>query len=247
MSKHKDVPAAGAVAIDAAPPAKPEKFLPLPLWIAFAALLGLGAVLMLTRNSRLESSLYSNISEADASGIKQINGLEDSFGLVKFQRNNDSVATLLSICKTNPDVALRIFRRSVDDGPKSARLIALYSAFFIGQQVPLQDEDIKRVTSRLDPEKEKDEEVRRAAQRALSDLVVITDPASAQKYESLPPNIAKPTGDYPAHKTQTREEKVDDKTILRIRWSNPDLALEWWKTHSVNAKWDTARKALVLP
>jgi hypothetical protein len=251
MSKHKHEvdpgTAAGVVAVHDAP--AQTALLPKPLYVAFILVIVIGALIFLTRETRLVNGTYNDISNAEAATIKykkgkgqeeklvDVNdGLLDEYGSVVIKANNESVGSFLSLCDINPPAALQVFRRSLDDGNKSAKMIALYSTFYMVPKCALDDKDLQRVIDRLDPDKEKDDDIRRVAQKTLSDLIVIKS-SDKTKFEALPADIKSSGDDWPANNVVVREEKRGDVTQLRVRWSNPNTAFAWWKLHGAGGRW----------
>ena len=207
--------------------AKDGRGLPLWLKLSFAVCIALGALMWLTRQSRTESGAYSAISSCDASVLAESDGLKDLYGLVQFKSNSSEVANFMSLCASDPDLARRVFRRALDEGNKSARLIALSSAFYLSAN--LQKEDIERIVRHLSAETEKEADVRRAAQRVLSDLTVIKDAGEASKYQAVPDGLPEPAAGAPSHSIQTKEETWSKEQVLLVRWTDPELANAWWK------------------
>jgi hypothetical protein len=248
MSKHKhEVEGGGAVAVPNAPA---QPMLPKPLYAAFIAAIVIGGLIFFTRDTRLVSGTFSDISSAEAATIKakkgkgqeqkevDVNdGLLDEYGSVVIKANNESVGNYLSLCDTNPPAALKIFRRSLDEGNKSAQLIGLYSLFYLVPKCAVEPADLQRVIDRLDPDKEKDDDIRRVAQKTLSDLLLIKS-SDKTKFEALPPEIKSSGDEWPTNNVLIREEKRGDTAQLRVRWSNPNTAFAWWKQHSgANGRW----------
>ncbi|HYF50100.1 MAG TPA: hypothetical protein VEJ63_11885 [Planctomycetota bacterium] len=238
-----------------------ERTLPLGLYVAFLVAIVAGITYYAGRESWLASKLFSDINDASASVVKQFvresadrvvekdinDGFDDRFGIVQFRTNADSVAKLLSQCEENPALAAKVFRRCMDEGSKSARLIAMYSAFFLIPKNQLDRADIDRVLSRIDPAKEKDADIRKAAQRMLSEFILLKDASAQLKYEALPANIGKSEGEWPSPSIKTLQEERKGTKQLRIRWSNPDTALAWWKEHGEKGSWSPKDHAWVVP
>jgi hypothetical protein len=259
MSKPKDSPE--AVTVIPAPNHPRERTLPLGLYIAFLVAIVGGITLYAGREPWLASKLYSDANEASASVVKHIyrnrdervveediiNGFDDRFGIVQFRAHADSVAKLLSQCEENPALATKVVRRCMDEGNKNARLIAMYAAFFLISKNQLDRSDIDRLLSCIDGSKEKDADVRKAAQRMLSEFILLKDASAKLKYEALPNDIPKSEGEWPSPRIETSEESRKDTKQLRVRWSNPDTALAWWKQHGDKGSWSAADHAWVIP
>jgi len=273
MSKHKEnseplpsQPSTGASTVAPATVSVPDnkgadKGLPKGLYLAFIIAIVAGVGIFLGRDPWLASRIYSDVTESSAGLVKDVfrdnqqrvverdinDGFDDRYGVVQFRLNAPSVAKLLSQCEENPPMAAKIFRRCMDEGNKNARMIALYSAFYLVPKNQLDRGDIERIVSRVDGSKESDVEIRKAAQRTLSEMIVIKDAASKLKYEALPSEIAKSEGEWPSPRIETLEETRNGAKQLRIRWSNPDTALAWWKQHGEKGNWSAAEHAWVIP
>ncbi len=260
MSKHKQQTGSGAAVEGsggamAGTPAGPPPRMPRPLVIAFAVAAACGILMLAARPSLQRSSLTRAITDCDASVFKDDksnrddNGLDDAYGVVTFRRNNDEVKRLLSLCDSNPAMALSIFRSAMDGTSKSARLVALYSAFFLARRGSLEAADIDRVVKCLSLKGDEEDDVRKAAQRTLSDLTFIADSSAAarEKYERTPSDLPEAKKDAPAHRVATREAKRGDKTVLLVRWSNSDVARAWWSTEAKGGAWDAAQGCYVIP
>ena len=219
--------------------------LPVALTAAFFLVIAGGLLMGLTRDGRTEAALSSSIEKADASVSKEEDGLLDAYGVVQFRLNPRPVTDYFSYCETRPEMALRLFRGALESG-NSSKLIALSSAFYLAQRGVLEKEDVEKIVARLDPQTEKDAEVRKAAQRALAELILIDDVAAGEKYQVIPAAY-KPTGTG-ANRIQTREEKLrgSGKAILYIRWSNSDLAFSWWQANAASGKWDKALQRYIF-
>jgi len=250
MSKHKQQEAA-VVQNTAAPKSEetphPAAGIPKPMWAAFGIILLAGIILLSTREGRAQRAIAKAIGECQASVMKEENGLNDAFGIIQFKQNNQEVGKLLSLCESNSALALEIFRNAMDQGSQSAKLVAIHSAFFLASSGALQAVDFERLTARLDPGKETDKDIRKAAQRAIADLTVITDasPEAKEKCERTPAGI--PGENASPHKIQTREEKPGGKAELAIRWSDPDLAYAWWAVMAKEGSWSSAKHRFTLP
>ena len=234
-------------------------FFPPPLWIAFVLMVFVGTVLLLTRSSRMENTLWDGISNCNAADYlvpqdqgkqsrTEPNGLDDLYGMVQFKSNNADITRLLSICENDPALAVKLVRRALTEGNRSAKMVALYSAYYL--QNHLESQDIQKIAGLLNARNEI--EVRKTAQRTLSDLTVIKNPGGAAKYEALPDKLPPSTADSEPHKIQTREETWDGNPVFTLRWSNPDLADCWWQSMAGAGTWttgtqDMTQKRYVIP
>jgi len=259
MSKENpEPPAAGSLA---PAPLKREAALPKWLYLAFLLAIACGITVYFGREPWLAAKIYRDLNNSGASLVRgsekdrsgrvidyDINdGIDDRFGIVQFRESAASIASLMSQCETHPRMAQQIFRRCMDEGNKSARLVALKSAFFLIAQNHLEQPDLERIIASIDGSREKDPEVRKAAQRALADMIVLKDVTGKLKYEALPAEIPKSEGEWPSPRIETLEETRDGAKQLRIRWSNPDTALAWWKQYGAKGKWSPVESAWVIP
>ncbi|MFH0938433.1 MAG: hypothetical protein V1899_04025 [Planctomycetota bacterium] len=237
-----------------------RRLLPLPLWIAFAVIIAIGMILLATRSVWTESALYSAISncgagvigassriEDKALRIRYNNGIDDLFGVIQFNRDSGQIVRLLSLCETDPAMALRIYRRAMADGNTSARLLAIHISFFLAARGQFETSDFEKIVARLDPEVEKEFDVRKAVQRRLSELIVLNNVTAKAKYETLPPNLPPVSGDAPPREIRTREEGSEGNRFLTIRWSDPDTARAWWKIQATAGAWNKDRGVFVIP
>lgn len=258
----------------------------LPRWLlaTFALVFVMGAILVVNKPRIDEKAAYEAMSGCDARLFEKVNrderysnylhlirdGTHDGFGSIHVNAQRDGIARVVSICDVEPATGLRLFRRALDGGNVSAKLVALYCANFLarsqGRPEPenvkgvLEAEDFNRILSKLDPANEPDEEVRLAALRAMADLVVLTQATAKERYEKLPADAAvsdaakkaeAPTapkeGEDVYKSIKTHEEKWDGKPVLQIRWSSPALARAWWKAQAGGGAWDKARQRFVIP
>lgn len=248
MSKAKhDEPEAQAAVLAPHDPAESKgPLLPLPLKILFVLVLAVGILVGVSRHSRTSSAMFEAIDNCDASVLDEKNGLDDRYGVVKFNNKQGEIAQYLSLCDTDPSLAREVFRSGLDSHHKSAQIMALYSSFFLAGSKQLEKEDWDRMVNALDPSKEKNADVRKAAQRALGDLIFITETASSATYQAIPA-AAKESPDG-SNRIQTHDEKLQGsgKTGLNIRWSNADLAFVWLQEMSAKGQWDNALQRFVL-
>ena len=255
MSKAKhDEPEAQTVVLAPHDPAETKgPLLPLPLKILFALVLGVGILVGVSRHARTVSAMFDAMENCDASVLDEKNGLDDRYGVVKFNNKQGDIAQYLSLCDTDPALAREVFRAALDSRHKSSQIIALYSSFFLAGSKQLEKEDWDRMVKALDPNnapdsnnKEKYADVRKAAQRALGDLIFITDTANVSTYQAIPA-AAKESPDG-SNRIQTHEEKLQGsgKTGLNIRWSNADLAFVWLQEMASKGQWDNALQRFVI-
>ncbi|MEI6235726.1 MAG: hypothetical protein WCT04_21935 [Planctomycetota bacterium] len=283
-------------------PVEPKATLPTWLIVAFGITLVAGAVLILGRAHFAENSLYDSMTTCDAFVKPDIgergesgkfesvrpNGLGDGYALIRIRKERESIASLVALCdRDDPIAGRRLFRKALDTGNKSAKIVALHCANYLAhsQTTPapradigvLESEDFDRLLAKLDSTKEIDADVRKAALRAMSDLVIITNSAAVTAFtadskaetrytvvtdavrEATMKTLdadAKESGDV---EKETRDKRRDIKIVLHsdtlngkpvllIRWSTPGLALAWWKENvKEGAKWDNALQRFVFP
>ena len=260
----------------------------LPRWLlaAFALVFVLGVILVGGKAHFDENAAFDAMSNCGARLFEKVirderysnylnlirDGTHDGFGNIHVNAQRDGVSRVVSICDVDPATGLRLFRRALDNGNVSAKLVALYCANFLArsQNRPapesvkgvLEAEDFARILTKLDPVKEADEEVRLVALKAMSDLVVLLQTTAKERYEKLPADSAVPVAaatdaakksDEPKESEdlfksiKTHEEKLDGKAVLLIRWTSPGLARAWWKEQAAGGAWDKERQRFVIP
>lgn len=235
MSKHKDQKDSKEQPDSAVPEAhapgpmpaesKPERSLPAWLWIAFAFFIVGGIGLRASQSARILASTYDAISGCEATVLAENDGLSDMYGIVQFKTNSTEVANYLTLCESDPVIALEIYRKALDEGNKNAKLVALSSSFYLSRL--LEKADIDRVAGLLKPGQDNGE-VRKAAQRALADLTVIKNTGDMTRFRAVPESLPAATVGAPYHSIQTIEQTWIKEPVLLVRWSNPDLAMDWW-------------------
>jgi len=238
------------------------------LIVAFLGVLAVGILLGATRELRTEVAALKAINECEATAWASEDGLSDAYGLVQFRLQRAEVAAYLSLCETNPKLALRVFRQALDKGNTSGKLVAMYSAAYLTAHKQLEDSDFQRILAQLKPEVketapspnplpqgERQADLRKVAQRVVSDLTVIDDTAHPSRYEvvpaGLPPpakGVKDPESEPRPHKVQTGEEKLQDsgQAVLYVRWSSPDVALKWWEDMAAKGRWDKDLQRFVI-
>jgi hypothetical protein len=221
--------------------------LPFPLWLALGAVFGVGAILLATRTALTERLVYSGIADCDASVLAEKDGTEDEYGIVKFRQNSPRVVQLMSLCDTDPDSALKLVRKALASGNKSAKLVAIHALFFLAQRHVLETADFDSLVSRMNPNSEADEEVRKAAQRQISNLLLLRNLAAKDAYENLPAGLPAPEKDAPSHKIMTRAEGPDGQKVLRLRWSDNAVACAWWAAQAGKGAWNKDEGAFIVP
>jgi hypothetical protein len=214
-------------------------------------------VAALTAMNDCEASVLPGSILAEAN-----DGLSDAYGLVKFRMHQSEITKLLSLCETDPPLGLRIFREAMDRGNVSAKLVAMNSAFYLTLHKQLEAEDFQRIVSHLPPDgtarpdsaADKDgqaivSDLRRVAQRAVSDLTVIEDVGHAASYEVLPEGLPKPPPDGRPARVQTRQSRVSgfDEPVLLVRWSDAEVAYKWWQAVAKQGHWDKEKQRFVIP
>ncbi len=284
---------------------EPETLAPkleIPRWLIAAVLvvLAIGAVLILGRGYFAESAAFDAMTSCDAKISPYLreraedgnfvwtkpNGTDDNFGSIRINAHRDEIAAIVSLCESDPPLALRLFEKALKSDSKSAKIVALYCANYLARSQttpqPVRDEKGRIVTGVLDAshfelmkgllEKGNDLDVRKAALRAVSDLVIITnskaiDEAKNPKAESTfakistemeaaaitdveppDPKEDKDTKDKTRDlKIVTRKETLNGHEVLLVRWSTPALALAWWKEYAKDGHWDKDEQRFVVP
>ena len=242
----------GRVTVSAQAHQAPEPLLPLPLWIAFAVVLFAGIIVGATGNTRTASSAMETLTQCNAAVLLEKDGLSDAYGLIHFNSRPNDVVKWLSLCEMERELALGVFRKALSEGNKSAKLIALHSAYYLTSHftVPGKPESGRPGLSAADfaailalLSTEKDNDIRRAAQRAISELVVVAGADQKRKAETLPPNLSSENG---PNRIESREEKLGKDTYLTLRWSNPDLASAWLAQYEKSSAWDPQLQRLII-
>lgn len=219
--------------------------LPAPLLAVFGFVLLVGIAVGTTQHSRTASAMYDAMEACDASVLNETNGLSDAYGVVKFNYRQAEIQKMLSLCDTDPPLAREVFRTALDRRNKSAQLIALYCSFYLAGSGQLEKEDWERLTAALNPEKEKNTDVRKAAQRAIGDLIFITDTTNTAAFQAIPAGAKE--AESATNRIQTHEEKLHSGTSgLNIRWSNADLAFVWIQEMSSKGQWNNNLQRFVL-
>jgi hypothetical protein len=235
-------------------PAKTPRKSPisLPLVVVFAIVLLGGTAYGLTREMRYESYYLKGMNDCGASAFKLQNsppekdGLQDLFGLVEFNRNHTALTQYLSACEMEPEMALRVYRKAMDEGTASARMVALYSTFYLSLSKKLEAADWERLTTRLNPDVEKELDVKRIAQRSASDLLVIPENATKSAFIAIPEGFKETEKEAAAPRVELKDVKVNGQKYLAVRWSTPALAWAWLQTHAPKGKWDSALQRFVI-
>ena len=233
-------------------PIKLDQIVPKPVLLVCLMLIIAGVIFLGMRQSLRESAAYNAIQNCDAFTLKQKDkegktvthddGLSEMFGLIQFKNNDAEISKLFSYCETDPDIALNVYRRAMTQGNSSAKTIAAYSAFLLANRGVLEASDFALLRKCLD--KAENFEVRKVAQRAVSDLTVLKRIDASDKYEVLP---AMPTAgsDEPSRRVATHKESLNGVEVLYPRWSTPDLA-DAWMTANAGA-WDMKLQRFVIP
>lgn len=244
---------------DAIPPSSPagRKNRPsMALLVAVVGVLVAGILLGSTRELRIESAAQNALADCGATTEPETDGLSDNYGIVRFQSHIAEIDSYLSLCETNPKLALRIFREAL--GGKlgvSGELVALQSAFYLTSHKQLESNDFQVILGLMETEGTV-AEMRKVAQRVVSDLTVIEDVEHARSYEIIPAGLPPPVTDpkdkdsHPKpHKVQTKEEKLtaSGKAVVLVRWSSPDVAAKWWETMATQGHWDAELQRFVIP
>ncbi|MGD0088960.1 MAG: hypothetical protein ABSE73_03500 [Planctomycetota bacterium] len=237
------------------------------LIVAFLGVLFAGILLGATREWREEQEALQALNDCEATvlkpnGVSVDDGLSDHYGLVHFRSHRREITTYLSLCETQPQLALRIFRKAMSTGNNSAKLVALYSAFYLtshkkleDRDKQLEDKDFQLILACMRPV-EQESEQQKVAMRVVSDLTVIDDPGHASRYQLVPSGLPPPAKDPkdkdsepPPHKVQITEETLRDfeKPVLCVTWSSPVVAFRWWESMAAQGHWDRELQRFVIP
>lgn len=218
---------------------------------AFAAVLLGGAAYGLSRSARLESEFYNAISNCGATllpikGSVEKNGLEDMYAVVEFQTNRDSITRFLGFCETSPEIARNVFRRAMDEGNRNSRMVGLSAAFYLAQSKHMTQADWERVTSRLNPERESELDVRRVAQRTVADLILIKDRPAKGLLLSTPEGFKETDSEAPSARTELRDFNYMGAKYFQVRWTSAALTFAWLQQHGKTGKWDDSLQRFII-
>lgn len=275
---------------------------PILLLVAFGLVLVIGLALIFGRARLDENATFDAMNNSEAA-IKHVlherdenkeyvkvfpNGLAEDYGLVRINKERESIAAYISLCdRTDPVVGLRLYRRAFSEGSKSAKLVAISCANYLAhsQTTPapqtekgvLEASDFKLLLDSMDLKKEPDLDIRKAALHAVSDLIVIVNPAaisaltadpkSETRYTKISDEMmkaAKDNLDVDTSKEDASKEKkyfdrrrdikialhkdlVNTTPVLLVRWSSPSLGLAWWNEFGKEGKWDQGMQRFVFP
>ena len=238
--------------------------LPKPVLVVCVLMIAAGAMLMLARPAQIKSSSFSAMETCDATTYKPMqqvpgereskpvpveNGLSEKYGLIQIKANKAELSRLFTYCETEPALALEIYRRAMAQGNASAKTIAAYSSYFLAVRGVLEASDFELLRKCLEksPDAEKTTDLRKVAQRAISDLTVIKSARDAAKYEEVPANMAPIAVGELARAIKTNPEKFDGQDVLFVRWSSADVAEAWWNVHGPKGAWDEKLQRFVIP
>lgn len=219
---------------------------------AFAAVLLGGAAYGLSRSARLESEFYNAISNSGAtllplrSGTPEKNGLEDMYAVVEFQAHRESITRFLGFCETSPEIARTVFRRAMDEGNRNSRMVGLGAAFYLAQAKNMTPADWERVVARLNPERESEVDVRRVAQRSISDLLLIKERSAKGLLLATPDGFKETDSDAPVAHIELRDFNYMDGKYYQIRWTSAALAHAWLQVHGKNGKWNDSLQRFII-
>jgi hypothetical protein len=238
--------------------------LPKPVLAVCVLMIAAGAVLMLARPAQIKSSTFNAMETCDATTYKVMqkvqgdrdsklapieNGLSEKYGLIQIKANKAELSRLFTYCETEPALALEIFHRAMKQGNASARTIAAYSTYFLAMRGVLDASDFELLRKCLEKgaDAEKNTDLRKVAQRAISDLTVIKSAKDAAKFEVVPASMAPIAAGELDRAIKTNPEKFDGQDVLFIRWSSADVAEAWWTVHGPNGAWDAKLQRFVIP
>ena len=228
---------------------------PKPVQLVCAILIVLGIVIAVLRPGLNEASVYSGMQGADTKLFSQkdsdgkpvvINdGLNEMFGLVEFHNNDADVSRYYTYCGSDPKMALRVFRKAMTEGNVSSKIIAAHGSLFLAESGALEASDYELLRGALDPAQPP--EVRKVAQRAVSDLTALKSVDAAARYEEIPSDVPAPEKGDPARKIATHKEALFGTPVLYVRWTSPDLAVAWLKANAPKGAWDAKQQRFVIP
>lgn len=262
------------------PPAETSHLKLMPKWIwLLGALIVIAGVVLVTGKSKFDedeafaamkscnASLWDNVLRGHGENryrpeflTRLRNGLEDYYASIHTTENRDAIAHVVELCDVEPQAGLRLFRRALESGNVSAKLVALYTANFLAraqnrarvepEKGVLEANDFQAMVDMMDPGKEPDMGVRAAAMKAVSDLVVLTDTSAKESVEKLPDTSKEPEEpkefEAVTKAVKTREARLEGKPVLQIRWSHVNIARAWWKEHAKAGAWDLAKQRFVI-
>jgi hypothetical protein len=251
----KEVSEAPTPVQPAAPvPIRLDQIVPKPVLLVCILFIVLGGIYLAMRQGLRESAAYNAIQNCDAVTLKQKDkdgkavthddGLSEMYGLIQFKSNDAEIGRLFTYCETNPEIALSVYRRAMTQGTPSAKVIAAYSAFFIANRGVFEASDYALLRKCLD--KSENIEVRKVAQRAISDLTIMKRVDAPGKYEEIP-NMPPAGSEELARKVATHKESLNGQDVLYARWSTPDLADAWLTANTASGAWDMKLQRFVIP
>lgn len=256
MSKTKpdSDPSAGTENATVSTPAPRKSTASTPLVAAFAVVLLGGAAFGLTRGVRLESNFYSAMNDCgarvrrfDNGDLGEPNGLKDMYGLVQFTAHRERIARYMGFCETDPQIALNVYRKALKEGNASARMVAAYSAFYLAHSKSLTAEDWDLLQTRLNPERESENDVRMVAQAAASDLILIKERPSKAELYATPADFKETNDKAPSSASvDLRDFQYQGAKYYQVRWTSPALAWAWLQVHGKNGKWDDKIQRFVI-
>ena len=171
-------------------------------------------------------------------------GLNEMYGLVQFKNNKAELARLFSYCDLFPQIALNVYRRAMNGSNPNAQSVAAYSSFFLANRGVFEASDFELLRKCID--KGKPIDLRKVAQRAISDLTIIKTLNEPGKYEEIPP-MAPRTPEELSRQIKTDKQKLNGLDVLCVRWSSADVADAWWTAQASKGAWDTQLKIFVIP
>jgi hypothetical protein len=235
--------------------------LPKPVVAVCVLLIVAGAILLLTRPGMVKSSTYEAMQNCDATTFKPMrertptpieDGFNELYGVIHIKGNKPELARLFTYCETEPALALDVYRRAMTQGNFSAKTIAAYSSFFLASRGVFEASDFELLRNCLKPGEVKDGkdsnvDLRKVAQRAVSDLTAIKSVKDVTKYEELPPNMSPRGSEEVSRAIKTRTDQLNGQEVLCVRWSSANVADAWWAVHGVKGAWDASLKRFVIP
>ena len=217
----------------------------IPRWALMAAVLMLllGVILGATREGRERRAAVAMLNDASVEVSEQSDGFHEAFGLVFLNNKEREFTALLGDCERRPRLAWEVFREVLERGTSGGRILACSMAFFLAQKDCLTRDDLELIAKQLSGETGPPQ---RAAQRTLSNLLLLRDQAKAKTYEEFPaPPEAK---ERLSAKTKpvTRTDGPEGSTWLSVSWSSPAACRAWWRAFGPKAAWDPKLRLFVL-
>ncbi len=242
-------------------PVHSGSLLPKPVIGICVLLIAVGAIVISARPKMLKSNAFEALQHCEATVFRPNNaerkaqtddGLNELYGVIHIKQDKPELSHYFSYCETDPELALEVYRRAMKEGNLSAKTIAAYSSFFLASRGVFEASDFDLLRKCLQKGELKDNkdpnvDLRKVAQRALSDLTVIKNVKDASRYEELPPNLPPRGSEEKSRAIKTRTEQLGGQDVLYVRWSSAEVAEGWWTANGSKGAWDPKLKRFVIP